>query len=826
MDSHDPAQHSLYDSDPAESSSSAMASRHRPTSPREDDEEAGEENVFRYMTFEEILEDLSARFLNNLPQEEIEPVRAYWAAEQAHWFYEDYIRPLKPQLPVLGQKNFSQLLISQSPLAHELGGTGGVDYDAVWAEYCDYKKMVPVCGGILINKSGDKCLMVRGWKENAGWSFPRGKINSAESDVACAIREVEEETGFDLTGLINPADNIQTQISAQSVTMFIVKDIDESTVFETQTRNEIGAIEWVKLTDLPTWTGRRGPKATGGKGQKKFYNVTPFVGPLKRWLTERGMNPNSKPRKGTKNQDTTDTAFRDLQPYQFDPVAPDPKPIHPEARQHSALDDLFTRFVRGQNEMLRAPSVVNGGDNREGMRRLLGTMHTRTGQMPLGGMDPLQEEDDVLARLLGTVSVASTSDDAPQAPATAKQNKLLSMLNQSPARTGTPQSSGSRPNASTHQASLLQVLTPTNEGSRQIAVQSSLHSDSRVQSQAATPAPNTGDSANLSVDEERRRKQISLLEMTAAGAARDAARGPERAPSKPSPREQNSLGFSPGHIPQRVSPPSQAPVVPTTFALPARPPPQAPPMLRPMSMPHPYTGSQQHTLPSPPNLAIPPPPAYDDHFFHPGQQNNLPGPLRPPIPNSERQQNLLNALHGAGSRPPSLPNPPMMHAQFHHTYGMQQPANRPAVMPGNGSTLAQQGAMQGIYHPPAFVPPAQPFPMQHGFPPQPHLNSGPNSLSGFPNVTGQAPRLPTGLVPGSGPMGSYQSSMQGPPSSYHAPMQSGQYQPQPTMSFAGGNGMRTSPNKPLGPSASIHHPAPRPPPGSAQLLAMMNSGQR
>ena len=73
--------------------------------------------------------------------------------------------------------------------------------------------------------------------------------------MACAIREasilhsctsfpadpqVEEETGFDLTGLINPADNIQTQISAQSVTMYIVKDIDESTVFETQTRNEIG----------------------------------------------------------------------------------------------------------------------------------------------------------------------------------------------------------------------------------------------------------------------------------------------------------------------------------------------------------------------------------------------------------------------------------------------------------------------------------------------------------------------------------------------------------------------------------------------------------
>lgn len=34
--------------------------------------------------------------------------------------------------------------------------------------------------------------MVRGWKSNARWSFPRGKINLEESEVDCAIREVSE----------------------------------------------------------------------------------------------------------------------------------------------------------------------------------------------------------------------------------------------------------------------------------------------------------------------------------------------------------------------------------------------------------------------------------------------------------------------------------------------------------------------------------------------------------------------------------------------------------------------------------------------------------
>ena len=125
----------------------------------------------------------------------------------SHWFYEDYIRPLNPLLPSLSQRQFTHLIIASSPLYTNLNSD---DYDAVWEEYCSYKRMVPCCGGILINREGDKvfllarfcphvadlhsqCLMVRGWKSNAGWSFPRGKINSEESEVACAIREVSDD---------------------------------------------------------------------------------------------------------------------------------------------------------------------------------------------------------------------------------------------------------------------------------------------------------------------------------------------------------------------------------------------------------------------------------------------------------------------------------------------------------------------------------------------------------------------------------------------------------------------------------------------------------
>lgn len=34
--------------------------------------------------------------------------------------------------------------------------------------------------------------------------FPRGKVDELETDVACAVREVKEELGVDISGVIRP----------------------------------------------------------------------------------------------------------------------------------------------------------------------------------------------------------------------------------------------------------------------------------------------------------------------------------------------------------------------------------------------------------------------------------------------------------------------------------------------------------------------------------------------------------------------------------------------------------------------------------------------
>ena len=41
------------------------------------------------------------------------------------------------------------------------------------------------------------------------WLFPKGKVNEAEDPVACAVREVHEETGFDMRSRLDPLEFIE-----------------------------------------------------------------------------------------------------------------------------------------------------------------------------------------------------------------------------------------------------------------------------------------------------------------------------------------------------------------------------------------------------------------------------------------------------------------------------------------------------------------------------------------------------------------------------------------------------------------------------------------
>ncbi|OWZ52898.1 mRNA-decapping enzyme subunit 2 [Cryptococcus neoformans c45] len=771
-----PHLHSGYYS-PSSSSSPLESNSFPVVGPDPDDTTTGddEDNMFRDMSFDEILEDLNARFLINLPKEEMNLLRVYWQAEQAHWFYEDYLRPLNPSLPSLSQRQFTRLIIESSPLYSRLVSGSTVDYESVWDEYKSYKRMVPCCGGILLNKEGDKVLLVRGWKSNAGWSFPRGKINLAESEEACAVREVEEETGFDLTGMVKPDDKIKTHINAQEVTMFIVPGIDEATEFETQTRHEIGAIEWVPLQDLPTWSAnKRGPRKTGKA--KRFYNVTPFVNPLKSWMKEHGMNPYPKARQSKPTSKDPSVFHRDIQPFRFDsftgspsnsPVPQAPSPSHLPSRGSSALDQLFTKFIHKQEEEIMAPSRAGalGSDNNAGLERLFNGLNVlqeeedalRLRQRQQAEEEMTKKEDDALARLLGGVGGATPQQEAHQPQLqpqpqgkTLKQTNLLAMLNQKPSEAPpaakTQSSTQTQTQVQLHHDRLLSVISPQ-------APPSSLRTNvaalsgtgdavgtraSDAGAASTTSQPGTGSANRLeskSGEIERQARARALLDMTIAGIGSSSATETRSAPTTAATMVKARIDGEQGK--QLVSHPL-GPMQTQSTILPQSLPPNPP---RHPYAPYPSQSSYPSHLP---RLSHPAPPAHPAHTV----------PLSlPPHPGHEHANMNMNMnTDTIQARPPTVVPPPLSmpmpmpmnqsyrpaaHAPHPH---LTSPQNMQGMYIGPGAPHGQSlvqvpGQGQGYY---------QPFP--GGSPPHTQIGSQPISVS----MPGPGPGPGSGPGPGVG----------------------------------------------------------------------------
>ena len=218
--------------------------------------------------------------------------RICFQVEEAQWFYEDFIRPLDPSLPSLTLRAFSLRIFQHCPLFSEWSTES---YTAAFAEFLAYKSRVPVRGAILLNHDMDQVVLVKGWKKGANWSFPRGKINKDEDDLDCAVREVYEETGFDLraAGLVKDATemkHIEITMREQHMRLYVFRGIPLDTYFEPRTRKEISKIGWWKLHDLPTLSKARKSHdmvEERAGNPSKFYMVAPFLIPLKKWIAQQ-----------------------------------------------------------------------------------------------------------------------------------------------------------------------------------------------------------------------------------------------------------------------------------------------------------------------------------------------------------------------------------------------------------------------------------------------------------------------------------------------------------------------------------------------------------
>jgi mRNA-decapping enzyme subunit 2 len=79
--------------------------------------------------------------------------RICFQVEQAHWFYEDFVRERNPhRLPSLSLRKFSKCIFDHCPMLQQYSGKHEEEFE----HFLRYKKRVPVLGGIMLDERWEK----------------------------------------------------------------------------------------------------------------------------------------------------------------------------------------------------------------------------------------------------------------------------------------------------------------------------------------------------------------------------------------------------------------------------------------------------------------------------------------------------------------------------------------------------------------------------------------------------------------------------------------------------------------------------------------------
>lgn len=313
--------------------------------------------------------------------------RICFQIEEAHWYYEDFLRVINPGLPTYNLRSFIHQIFEHIPpsLTPNLPLQEGTAEKA-FADFMTYKSRVPVRGAIMLNLEMDKCLLVKGWKSSATWAFPRGKIDQNENDVTCAVREVREETGFDLEDSINKDHFLETTMKDQNIRLYIIPGISEETHFAPRTRKEISKIEWHKLSDMPGFQPGKSQKVQQLRSGR-FYMVAPFMKGLKKWILTSG-------RKWLEQQQKADNNTH-------------------EEQQHLKSAIAHVKAVEYETDQEGPQSPPRNGDS-EGLKQMLGIDGARD-VVQHGEFTPQQQEDasQRLREILFGKPIASAEPQVP-----------------------------------------------------------------------------------------------------------------------------------------------------------------------------------------------------------------------------------------------------------------------------------------------------------------------------------------------------------------------------------------------------------------------------
>jgi 8-oxo-dGTP pyrophosphatase MutT (NUDIX family) len=161
------------------------------------------------------------------------------------------------------------------------------DLDTLQSQWKSLKYRTPTRGAIILNQDLTKCLLVQGYPASTSWGFPKGKLERGESDQDCAIREIYEETGFDIRALIRSEHYLECESrdGERASRMYIIPGVPEETEFKPRVRKEIRDIQWFRVEDLPRFKKDLATRQNLGKNPSSFFMIIPFISQLKKWIS-------------------------------------------------------------------------------------------------------------------------------------------------------------------------------------------------------------------------------------------------------------------------------------------------------------------------------------------------------------------------------------------------------------------------------------------------------------------------------------------------------------------------------------------------------------
>ena len=159
--------------------------------------------------------------------------------EESHWEYLDKLCKRDTRLPRLKFFSFMEELFRFLELDQEIG-----NIRSYYRNYDKYKKSLPTAGGLILND--DNILLIRMYGTRV-YSLPKGKAENGELLWQTAIREIREETGLDLDGVLTSRTEA---LQIHKTKLFIIESDSKIRHFDGYNRNEISEIRWFKVDTI------------------------------------------------------------------------------------------------------------------------------------------------------------------------------------------------------------------------------------------------------------------------------------------------------------------------------------------------------------------------------------------------------------------------------------------------------------------------------------------------------------------------------------------------------------------------------------------------